>query len=452
MMRVLPFKSLNLEKGKSTRKRREVDMKNGNFFPPEGHVSVSTTMQGGGDIESYTCLYFGGARRLEESSWADGREFFEIEYCVSKDDVFINEITKFDTLGSQFPSLQSASAVKFADKVYVWGGLQTSTLQMSNELYVLNKQNNKYNVKLVPISNPTDTTVTLQTGTIPEARSGHSMTILLEHFAVVHGGVSMPNRHTCSLNSPFQQACTDGNFYLLDLENFKWKSLNVPAVQARAYHTATSHADSNSLYIIGGVTFTAFEPTHRLPIDEILVLKFLSSDECVLSNVKFTMPPDNSVYYLSYHSANMLDNKLYIFGGYSQYMSDMKEKPGMNQYVLVYDMTINALSMVPMDDIHNTAGNSSLVLANDCFMIVGGCNKNFYVYTSKLMKPNPCDLQEKCVIEESPEISPISWVQCEGKCKRWLHQHCVGVLESGPPKGKYFCSDCKPSRKRKAKK
>jgi hypothetical protein len=110
MMRNSPFKSLNLEKEKSTRKRREVEMENGNLFPPEGHVSIHTVQQGrqaGGDTEAvYTCLYFCGARRLEESSWADSTELFEIQYCITMDDVFINQISKFDTPGSQFTSLQ----------------------------------------------------------------------------------------------------------------------------------------------------------------------------------------------------------------------------------------------------------------------------------------------------------------------------------------------------------
>jgi hypothetical protein len=121
----------------------------------------------------------------------------------------------------------------------------------------------------------------------------------------------------------------------------------------------------------------------------------------------------------------------------------MKENPELNPYVLIYDLTSTSLNTISTKEIHLTAGNSSLVLSNDCFMILSGSNKNFYVYTSKLMKPNPCDLKEKCVIYDSPEISPIAWVQCEGKCKRWLHQFCVGVLESGPPMGKYFCQDCK---------
>jgi hypothetical protein len=206
--------------------------------------------------------------------------------------------------------------VTFGGKIYVWGGLQTSTLQMSNDLYVLDKVNMKYNVNLIPVTSPVYTSTGIQTGTVPEARSGHSMTLVLKHFALIHGGVLMPGRHTCSLNSPFQQTCSDGNFYLLDLENFNWKFLNVPAVQARAYHSASFHLNFNSVFIVGGVTFTGFKPTHRLPIDEVNVLKFLSSGECVLTSMKFTIPPDISVYYISYHSASISDDKLYVFGGY----------------------------------------------------------------------------------------------------------------------------------------
>ena len=62
---------------------------------------------------------------------------------------------------------------------------------------------------------------------------------------------------------------------------------------ARAYHTSNSNADSNSLYIIREVIFTASEPTYRILIDKIQVPKYSSSGECVLTklNVKSSFYP-----------------------------------------------------------------------------------------------------------------------------------------------------------------
>ena len=68
-------------------------------------------------------------------------------------------------------------------------------------------------------------------------------------------------------------------------------------------------------------------------------------------------------------------------------------------------MKIIEMNMVSLDILY-TAGNSLLAVVYDCFMVVGGCNKIFLLYTPKLTKLNPCDLQEKWVIIESWEIFP----------------------------------------------
>ena len=60
---------------------------------------------------------------------------------------------------------------------------------------------------------------------------------------------------------------------------------------ARAYHTSNSNADSNSLYTIREVIFTASEPTYRILIDKIQVPKYSSSGECVLTNVNSSFHP-----------------------------------------------------------------------------------------------------------------------------------------------------------------
>ena len=68
MWRCLPFKSKSLEKGKATRKRTELNLKNGDFFPPEGHCSLHLLSENvEDDTGSYRkVLYFGGA--LERKS------------------------------------------------------------------------------------------------------------------------------------------------------------------------------------------------------------------------------------------------------------------------------------------------------------------------------------------------------------------------------------------------
>ena len=85
-------------------------------------------------------------------------------------------------------------------------------------------------------------------------------------------------------------------------------------------------------------------------------------------------------------------------------------------------------------------------------MIFGGMNLQYFVFSSKQMVPSPCDFDTECKIIESVETSPISWIQCEGACKRWLHQFCVGVLDIDMSRKNFICTTCsKTSRGKKRK-
>ena len=58
---------------------------------------------------SATYLYFGGARRARESEWRFWHDIFHIPFQYDEDDAFISKTERFEnTIGAQFPSLQSA--------------------------------------------------------------------------------------------------------------------------------------------------------------------------------------------------------------------------------------------------------------------------------------------------------------------------------------------------------
>lgn len=86
---------------------------------------------------------------------------------------------------------------------------------------------------------------------------------------------------------------------------------------------------------------------------------------------------------------------------------------------------------IQFDQSFKSAGHSVCKLLNYCLMMMcGGMHLQYFVFTSKPMVPSPCDFGNDCKIIESSEISHISWIQCEGVCKRWLHQFCVGVFNT----------------------
>lgn len=456
--KVLPFKSINLERGKSSRKRRDLELINGDFFPAEGHtcLEVNRTRAFDADeddhIDTVSCIYFGGARRSDESSWGDSKDIFQVDYCVTNSDVYISDILKFEPTGSTFPALQSAAAVVDTQKIYVWGGYNTAQLTVDSDLLILTKGGSKFNCEIVQqeaislLARPVSKSK--QSGFMPEGRAGHTLTNIGNHAAVLHGGVTMPMRKTSTLNSPFLKACKDGKFYELNLQTYKWSQINVPEVTPRAFHSAEYSVDHKSIYIVGGITYTGYQPDQRLPIDDVIVVKILDDNTYSLDRVVFTFATDLPKY-LSYHSSCLLENQMFVFGGFYQKESKMEDVPQLNSNILTYNLTDLTLNFVELDKMHRSAGNTSVTLSNDCIMVVGGSTKNYFVYTSKPMVPSPCDYASECNICDSPEISPISWVQCEGSCHRWLHQFCVGVLTTGLPKGKFICKDCKGKGKKR---
>ena len=61
-----------------------------------------------------------------------------------------------------------------------------------------------------------------QTGAIPSARTGHSLTMVSDHCAVLFGGVEMEQRDKGVFT---QQTCKDGELYILDVKEKNWSCL-----------------------------------------------------------------------------------------------------------------------------------------------------------------------------------------------------------------------------------
>ena len=404
------------------------------------------------DGQYYNVLYFGGARRSQESTWGFGKNLFEITYYCEPDDVSITEINKCETMGSLFPSLQSAAACVVESKIYVWGGLDTDLLDTKDELFILEKRGKKYDCKLLQKDDSRSCeNRKFQDGEIPAGRTGHTVMKISNDKFILYGGVSMKLRHCVGLTSPFSQVCDDGAFYIFDLSHLRWTRLsNIPEIQPRAYHTATTFSLSGTMSVIfiGGVTYSNSSPSQRIAVNECVILKAhdITNNHFTLDKIVFEMEKPS---FISYHSCTAINQFLYITGGFVQDEKQMTDKPLTNHHIIILDTENNRSRLVEIDSSFSTAGNTSITIYNECLMVVGGVAENFFVYTTKALKPTACDLSVECKIDVSPEISPIAWIQCESACQRWLHQFCVGLLTQGVPKEKYICSDCRGTKSKK---
>ena len=330
----------------------------------------------------------------------------------------------------------------------------TQIMITSDELYVIQTANKKWNISVVQ-SGPGAISKSVQTGQVPAGRTGHTLNVINNSTLLLHGGLSFDQRDASgvTLGNLFSQTCKDGSFYVLNTDTYHWSKLEkVPDVTSRAYHTATTVQSDGLVKVIfnGGVTYEGRDPSERLPIKEFVILNFRNS---VLSDYfveKVTVPMSNPKY-ISYHSTVLSNNHLYILGGNVQNERKINEPPQLNSEMKIFDLENKSCDSVSVEPSYIASGHSAFELSSDCIMIVGGINDSMFVYTTKPMKPSPCDFQFDCKIDESPEISPIAWIQCESNCKRWLYQYCVGLLNKRLPKGKYICQQCQDKKSNKRK-
>ena len=286
------------------------------FPPPEGHCSLHLLSENvEDDTGSYRkLLYFGGARRTEESSWKVASSLFEITYFCEADDVTITDITQCDTIGSRFSCLQSAAACVIQKKVLVWGGLNTERIDTTDEFFLLKKtreSGKKYQCTLVQ-TNVGNESGHVQKGDVPNGRSGHTLNKLSDEKLLLFGGLSMQTRNVVGLASPFSQVCNDGSFYILEISSLTWiKLTNVPDIQPRTYHTPTSCILAGNLCVafIGGIIVSNNCPSERICVDECILLKAvdISNNHFSLDKIKFEM---TKPIYISYHSSIVIKTSL----------------------------------------------------------------------------------------------------------------------------------------------
>jgi hypothetical protein len=431
--RALPFKSF------SNNPLRKLNRKNSSetdYFPAEGHVNVC--------INSTSYLFWGGARRGQEASWSAADTLYKCTYYVDDDDVNVDNISTVKLSGAKFTPLQSSAGfyVPTCSTLYVWGGLNLCLYNMSQELLIVKLHEKKGVVEIV--QPPGGISLRELKGEIPLGRCGHSLTHFDESLVILHGGLCFPHRNSCSSLSLFTNVTNDDCFYSFDYDELLWTKLSVHGPVPRAYHTASTMVINGmrSIVYVGGVTKTE-STLHRVSLSEVLILRMDSERNFLTETVTFGNSPAVGV---SYHSAAVIGPYMFVVGGV-----DENNLEGRHS-ITVFNFQSLSCEIVSLDPSFRSAGHSALVLSDDCLMICGGKQLQYFVYTSKPMVPSCCELNENCQIMASSETSPIAWVQCEGSCKRWLHQYCVGVLDSNLSRKKFVCDLCKQSSKGKKRK
>lgn len=345
--------------------------------------------------------------------------------------------------GSHLAPLHGSAGAVIDGELFLFGGERLDTFETTNEMYRIKKKGSTH----------WDVTEVQQDGEVPCGRLGHTFTALWDKYILLHGGASMDLRDSHFLvQTRFRQTGNDPYFYLFDISTNFWSKIRLPGLCCRAYHTAVFNESQDSIIILGGVHYNeGAQAIHRIDIRDVTCLKIdttgtASSPKFSLQVFSLDLP---TPVYISNHACvfSKSDKKLYVFGGIQQQDSAIPTDAHSVQYEGAATMFVVDTDVWDCKTVHagyaqsdfRTRGHSMFQLAPDCIMIIGGVQKTIFMYTTKLMVPDPCGLQEQCRISESDVVSPIPWIQCEF-CGQWLHQFCVKLVRV--PRGKYKCPEC----------
>lgn len=284
-------------------------------------------------------------------------------------------------------------------------------------------------------------------------RSGHSLTRLgLSKTALMFGGAT--GNYKRKLGTAFlppSEECFDCSFYTLDLDSYTWKDVGpIDGMMPRCHHSASyleGEGGSSTVVFVGGMQYVGFSATHRLPLEDIHLLHINQHEgevQLALEKVKIDVPPDEHVF-LSFHSADFIGKKLFVWGGYVQPSSSIEGKGTSrvsdSMFILNLEEKTAAVQHGDTPGLF-TAGGSVIPITDDVLLIAGGTSAQFSIFTTRDVECAECVLEDKCRINElDNNINELVWVQCSRRaCEKWYHLFCVGLVEA--PAGDYYCPKC----------
>ena len=446
------FKKYSEGKRKLTRKRKILDAKKFDIYPPESHYSFQVAS--GGDL-SIVC---GGGARFRDGSWDSNTELYRFVFGCDPDDVWLNTITTLNTSGATLPPLSGAQAVFLpaVNQGILFGGLNLSHYSATNDLFTIdmNIRRNTVRVDLHYAEKPSGellSSAKTQKGAKITPRFGHSLICMSDNKAVCFGGVTLHRRESVSVYAQniFSHKCDDSNVYILqvDCQEATWRecTVNGPAL-LQSFHSAV-RSSPNTVLSCGGIVTEG----HNKRRAHLGVVHMYTFDEgyhsCTIQDVQITNAPD---YGLSSHSMCLFnDTDVIIVGGYiSKSVSDEYPEVSKSVHLLSLGNTCLTSSKESATSDGCTAG-ATIFRAGPAIIILGGTEKSISLFTKAIIHADSCALDKDCNIDSST-TSPIAWVQCDG-CKLWFHLFCLGKTAI-PSDQDWFCEGCMNDLKKKRQK
>jgi hypothetical protein len=374
-----------------------------------------------------------------------------------------NTATRVLSIGRRRAGLTGGGAA-LKTTVFIWGGIDpNAAMTPHNDLTILETYGLDYTAKLIGISD----TVSVQTGSIPSPRYGHTLTSIHNKGqmvgAILYGGVE------CSDGE--KHATEDGKLYWLGLGNtpmqYQWEEIKIQGMDELApvaFHTGAELWDGTVVYI-GGLSQVQV-PGGRTVFNRQSILD-VSIIHCHLpqtgqqisaemTKLKLSFSPESERdIFLSGHTVNVCNpRELLIYGGYQQSDNETHSSTPSGRYFVVNIETALIKCMdAPLG--FEMASHTSLHLDSSSVFFHGGANQHLFTLTTKRMEPGKCEA-ESCVVDS--EYSPgelVTTLQCN-KCDKWFHACCT-ELRTETNKDNlenidFICDNCKPKKTKRGRK
>ena len=292
------------------------------------------------------CISLGGTKMEEGRTWGSSQDLMSRNFKISNSSLEMEKLSSLKSFqipsshknrtcsGSSTPRLMNAAAIDLEPtnlshlRVVMYGGQSADTGLTSDEIVVIEGEvtenigdskievtrypafHSHFSEFQVPLNWP-DGSHLVQVGDVPEGRTGSALTFVRKvgssDLLASIGGHSKADH-----NSDFKHP--ESIFSLLLVPEMRWFTLANSDNLRRSFQSQTSNSEGD-VFIVGGISMKNNQWSVIHPLNEVVKIhineNFTYTEEIITITSEIVELP-----YYSNFSSSMIDNKIFIFGGF----------------------------------------------------------------------------------------------------------------------------------------
>ena len=462
---------------KTTKKAEQKSIQKSDYIAPPGHISIIKTGVAEEDgTKTAHLIFHNGVNWKHGRTWDFAEDWFCLDITWSSS--FINtedlkHVQAFHvTSKSSGASMEEcstsfgyvlAAAVDLSEadsdsfEVLLFGGQSTETAITSNRLEIVSgpvdfhgplhckayrggpRMYKEYNLP----SEYNQENDSVQVGTIPSSRCGHSLGKLSSDLLVCTGGLTIPKAGRHKFHP------SDSNLFLLKYPEIEWIKLEKIEELDRTEHSMVVFGEK--IFVVGGYSFRNHLASEIFPFSQVLEITINRLESDVFSTslrvISLDIMPEFGEPYLTSMSSVGVSNYLYMYGGYTwpeydhakQNLYEMcppytshNKRPKQHSILVEINLESMEIKLSKAPSEFATAGGSLQVLSRneedrlENLLIVGGSALRLDLYSTFSFDLKKCDIDIEyggCEVTLSTREKEL--VSCSSlECTKTVHILC----------------------------